>query len=111
VDGERTRESPFLLDQDSGGAEPVVLSATVSALGFSSNPKLGHGFMVQNPLRIGQLDAVFLESPSHTHENLTPDSPETILRIVDPDLQLKIDGIFPKTPVEMVRESKCDPQE
>ena len=74
----------------------MALRAVFSVRGFSPNPNLRYGFMVQNPLRIGHFNAVFLESPPYTHEELAFDSRKAVLRIVDPHSQLEIDCIVPE---------------
>lgn len=52
--------------------------------------------MVQDPLGIRQLDAVFLEAPPDAHEQFTFGNAEPVLRIVDPDPQLEVDGTGPE---------------
>jgi hypothetical protein len=43
-----------------------VHRATFSAIGFAPNPNLRDGLMVQDPLRIWQLDTFFPEPPPYT---------------------------------------------
>ena len=50
-----------------------VYQAAFSAVGFSSNPYLRDGLVVQDPLRIGQLDTVFVEALQDIFEKVAFD--------------------------------------